>query len=269
MKPVVALSLVLLAVSMIPTASFAAEAFGIRHGVPCFQCSPDAVEAVHVVRAVAQTSVVVQVNIYDASGILKGNFTIADPGGSTVARQIAFTSTQALSSISLPSGLYSAVLFESTQTVDTFYEEITLGPGGITGILTGRGDLYGYATSGNPTHALTLFPEQVSGIPTGLTNFFVCNIPANDMATFLAIPGPAAGALAIAEAFTVDGQSVMNNYTTSSTFAQSLSQLSPGVTGGSLALFAPFSPVGQKISCVKWVRINVPGLTSTLGHYTY
>ena len=261
MKTAVAFSLLLVAVLIAPTASLAAEARGIRHAIPCFQCAPDAPESVHVVRSTLAVSVVVQVNIYDVNGIVIGNYIQADPAGTFLARQIVFTTTAALVANGLPLGLYAGVLFDASLVTNLWYEQIALGPGGISGILTGRGNLYNYFGAAG-AWALTLFPEG----STGLTNFFVCNNPANNMATFLGIPGPAPASQAVIQLVTVNGDLVVNNVPTQNLFARSLSQLSPGATGGSLFIFPPAPTL---IICVKFVRINVPGLVSTVGGYTY
>ena len=62
---------------------------------------------------------------------------------------------------------------------------------------------------------------------------------------------------------------VVNTFSSQNLFARTLSQLSPGATGGTLQVQAPTAPAGQVIACVKFVRINVPGLVSTVGGYTY
>ena len=266
MKTAVMFGLLLVAVLIAPTASFAVEALGIKHAIPCFQCAPDAPDSVHVARNTAPVSLIINVDIYDANGIKLGQFIIPDPAGTFFGRQVVFTTAQALAAASpsaLPNGLYAAVIFDSAVVANILYEGIGLGPGGITGVLTGRGNLYGYA---GVTRALTLFPESVGGTPTGLTNFFVCNNPANNMATFLGVAGPAPGAQGVAQLFTVAGDIVLNNYATQNLFARPLSALSPGASGGTLFLVSPGATV---MSCVKFVRVNVPGLVSTVGGYTY
>ncbi len=255
--------LLLVAILVLPTASVAVEAVGQRHGIPCFQCGPDAPESIHIARSTGAAAVVLQTNIYDANGILVGTFTIADPAGTFLTQQIVFTTTGALASASpapLPAGLYSAVLFASPLT-DIFYEQAAVNAGGVAGILTGRGDLYNYL---GVSRALTLYPEVSGGAPTGLVNFFVCNNPANNMATFLGIPSPAVGAQAVAQIFTPAGNMVFANFLTQSTFARPLVQLSAaGVSGGSLFISAPGA---TRMSCVKFVRI---GTTVSVGSYTY
>lgn len=264
MKAAVRFSLLLLAILIAPTASFAVEAQGIFHVIPCFQCAPDAPESVHVVRSTGAAPVVVQVNIYEQNGILVGTFIQADPAGTFQARQIAFNTSTALTSNGLPTALYAGVLFDASLLTQIFYEQIAIGPGGISGILTGRGNLYNYFTAAvGGAWALVLYPE----IGTGLTNFFVCNNPANQMAAFIGIPGPAAGAQGIAQLVTVNGDLVTNNFSTQSSFARTLVAISPsGASGGSLRLLPPGT---TRMACVKFVRINVPGLVSSVGGYTY
>ena len=261
MKAAVAFSLLLVVILAVPTAGLAVEAAGIRHWIPCFQCPPDIAQSVHVARSTGAAAIIIQVNIYDASGIILGSAIFPDAAGTFLARQIFFLTTDALTQTGLPSALYSAVLFNASNVTFVFYEQVGLNAQGVAGILTGRGDGYNYfTTGGGGVFALTLAPEG----GTGLTNFFVCNNPANQMATFLGIPGPAAGAQAAALLITTAWDLVTNNFGTVSTFARLLSQISPaGVSGGSLFINPPGA---TRMACVKFLRIAGFG---TVGGYTY
>jgi hypothetical protein len=251
--------------------SVAAEAVGIRHAIPCFLCPPDAVETVHVVRSTGAASVVVQVNIYDVNGIVVGNFIQADPAGTFQARQIAFLSSTALAANNLAAGLFAGVLFDASLATALFYEQIAIGPGGISGVLTGRGNLYNYFTAAvGGAWALVLYPEiGGGGALTGLVNFFVCNNPANNMATFLGVPGAAPGAQGVAQLVTVNGDLIVNNFATQNLFGRPLTAISPsGNQGGSLRLLPPGAGAAATvIACLKFVRIA--SLNSTVGNYTY
>lgn len=268
MKALIAIALLLVAILVSPTASLALEARGVRHAIPCFTCAPDVVEAWHLTRSTAGPAVVMQVNIYDVNGIQVGNFVTVDPAGTFFARLISFSSSQALtqaSPVALPVGLYSAILFDSAGVTEIFYEQIALNAVGSVGILTGRGTgpgaPYGYKTAAQGVFALTIAPE---GPPFGTSNFFVCNNPANDMATFLGVPGPAPGNQGVAEFVNNAGDLSLTNFAAQSTFARSLLQISPGgASGGSLALAPPGATI---MSCVRFLRIaGAP----TLGAYTY
>lgn len=270
MKAAVAFALLLVAVLLAPTATFASEAFGIRHAIPCFQCPPDAPESVHVVRSTGAGSVVVQVNVYDASGIVVGSFQQVDSAGTFQARQIAFKTSDALAANGLPAGLYAGILFDASLATSLFYEQIAIGPGGISGLLTGRGNLYNYFTAGQlGAWALVLYPETALGSPTGLINFFVCNNPANNMATFLGVPSVPPGAQGIAQLVTVAGDLIANNFPTQNLFGRLLTQITPaGASGGSLRLLPPGAgATATVIACVKFVRIA--SLNSSVGGYTY
>jgi hypothetical protein len=269
MKALTAIGLLLVAALMNPTASLALEARGIRHAIPCFMCAPDVVEAWHLTRSTSTATVIINANIYDASGIRVGNFVIVDQGGTFLARLISFPTSLALAQatpVPLPVALYSAVLFESTQATEIFYEQIGLNALGSVGILTGRGTgptavPYGYKTGAERVRALTIAPE---GPPFGTSNFFVCNNPANDMAAFLAVPALVLGSIGIAQFIDNNGNIAVSNFPTQSTFARSLLQLSPGgALGGSLELL----PIGGSVmSCVRFLRIaGAP----TLAAYTY
>jgi hypothetical protein len=261
MKVVAAFGLLLVAILAAPTASIASEAIGIAHTITCLQCAPDIVESLHVARSTGAASVVLQLNVYDANGIALGNFIKADPAGTFLAQQVAFTTSQVLSGAGLPAGLYAGILFDSSLLTNIFYEQIGLNASGVAGILTGRGNLYNYFTAAQGgSFALTLFPE--SG--TGLLNFLVCNNPANNMATFLGVPGPAPGAQATARLITAGGDQILNNFATQNLFARPLSAISPGgISGGSLFLLPPGA---TRMACVKFVRISGFG---TVGGYTY
>jgi hypothetical protein len=270
MKRAVALGLMLFAVLAAPTASVALEARGIRHAIPCFMCPPDATEGLHIVRSTGAAPVVVDVNIYDVNGIFVGAFIIADPAGTFQAQQIAFVSSTALTQNSLPAGLYAAILFDGSLATQLYYEEVALGPSGVTGILTGRGDLYNYFTAAQAgAWALVLYPEVAGGTLTGLSNVFVCNVPSNNMATFLGIPGAAPGAQGVAQLVTVTGDLVLNNFTVQNLFMRNLTAISPGGGGGgSLRLLPPGAgATATRIACVKILRIDSLN-SSTLG-YTY
>jgi hypothetical protein len=261
MNIVVAVGLLLMTILAAPTASLAAEAVGIRHTITCLMCAPDITESLHITRSTGAASVVVQVNVYDANGIVVGSFIQADPAGTFLAQQIAFTSSQVLASAGLPAGLYAGILFDASLTTNLFYEQVALNDAGVAGILTGRGNLYNYFTSAaGGIFALTLYPE----VGTGLLNFFVCNNPANNMATFLGVPGPAPGAQALSSLVTAGGNLVQNNFPTQNLFARPLSQISPaGPAGGSLFIFPPGATV---MACVKFIRITGNG---SVAGYTY
>lgn len=263
-----ALAFVLLLVTILvvaPTDVLAAEARGIRHTITCFMCPPDAVDSYHVARSTGAASVVLQVNIYDINGIVVGNFILADPGGTFLSQQVAFTSSQALQAAGQLPGLWTAILFDASLVTNIWYEQIAVNSQGVAGILTGRGNLYNYfnAAEGG-VWALTLVPEFVSGQVTGFVNVFVCNNPANNMATFLGLAGPAPGAQAVAQLITVAGNLVNNNFPTQNLFHRPLAQISPaGPAGGSLVILPPGA---TRMACVRFIRITGFG---TVGGYTY
>ena len=261
-----ALSLLLVTILAAPTGSPAFEVRGARHAIPCFQCLPDIAQSFHVVRSThATASVVLQVNIYDVNGIVLGSAVFVDIAGSFLAQQVAFTTTQALTQVGLPNGLYAAILFDASLGADLLYEQIALNAGGVAGILTGRGTGPGtapynyFSTAAGGAFALTLVPETQFNV----VNFFVCNNPANNMATFLGVPGPAAGAQGVAQLVTAAGNAIPNNFTTQNLFAKRLTDLTPdGAAGGSLFIFPPGSTI---IACVSFIRFNGGG---TVGGYT-
>ncbi len=266
MKLFSALGLLLVAILTVPTASLAFEARGVRHAIPCFQCAPDIPESFHVARSTAAPAVVLQTNIYDQNGIVLANAIFVDPAGTFLAQQIAFTTTQALTQAGLPAGLYSAVLFDASLVTNIFYEQIALNALGVVGILTGRGTgpgvvPYNYFTAAaGGAFALTLVPETQFNV----VNFFVCNNPANNMATFLGVPGPTAGAQGVAQLVTAAGTVLLNNFVTRNLFARRLTDLTPdGAAGGSLFLFPPDATI---MACVKFIRIDGDGTT---GGYTF
>ena len=265
-KVAVAFGLLLAAILMAPTASLAAEARGIRHTITCFQCPPDISQSVHIARSTLAASVVLQTDIYDVNGIRAGSFILADPAGTFLAQQIAFTTSDALTSAGLPNGLYAAILYDASLVTNIFYEQIGLNAAGVAGILTGRGNLYNYfSTAGGGVFALVLFPEITgTGASTGLTNVFVCNNPANNMATFLGVPGPGPGQQAVALLITAAGNQVINNFPTQNLFQRFVTQINPaGTSGGSLFINPPGATL---MACVKFVRIQGFG---TIGGYTY
>src|SRR5712691_8568932 len=165
MKVLSALGLLLVAILAAPTASLAFEVRGARQAIPCFQCSPDIVQSFHVVRSTASASVVLQINIYDVDGIGLGNAVFVDVAGTFLGQQVAFTTTQALTQVGLPNGLYAAVLFDASLGSVLLYEQIALNAGGVVGLLTGRGTGPGvtpynyFSTAAGGAFALTLFPE--------------------------------------------------------------------------------------------------------------
>jgi len=263
MKTLLAIGLLLVAGLATPTASPALEARGVRHAIPCFMCAPDIVESFHIARSTAPAAVVLQTNIYDTNGILLGNFILADPAGTFLARQVVFSSSQALTQAALPAGLYSAVLFDSLLVTNIFYEQVALNAAGVVGILTGRGTgpgaPYNYNTALTGVLSLTLAPDGV-----GITNFFVCNNPANNMAAFLGVPGPTPGQQGVAQFINTTRELVINNFATPNLFARPLSQISPGGTvGGSLNLIPPGATM---MSCVRFLRFTAG---ATVGGYTY
>ena len=265
-KVAVAFGLLLAAILMAPTASLAAEARGIRHTITCFQCPPDISQSVHIARSTLAASVVLQTDIYDVNGIRAGSFILADPAGTFLAQQIAFTTSDALTSAGLPNGLYAAILYDASLVTNIFYEQIGLNAAGVAGILTGRGNLYNYfSTAGGGVFALVLFPEITgTGASTGWTNVFVCNNPANNMATFLGVPGPGPGQQAVALLITAAGNQVINNFPTQNLFQRFVTQINPaGTSGGSLFINPPGATL---MACVKFVRIQGFG---TIGGYTY
>jgi hypothetical protein len=258
MKRTAVLALMLLAAFANPTASMALEARGVTHAIPCFMCPPDATETIHIVRSTGAASVVVTVNIYDVNGIAIGSFIQADPAGTFQAQQISFLSSTALAANGLPAGLYAGILFDGSLATQLYYEQVAIGPGGVTGILTGRGDLYNYFTAAQAgAWALVLYPEVVGGNVTGLSNVFVCNVPSNNMATFFGIPGAAPGAQAVAQLVTVGGNLVVNNFPVQNLFMRHLTDISPaGGAGGSLRLLPPGTgATATRIACVRILRI--------------
>jgi hypothetical protein len=265
MKTAVALSLLLLALIAVPTGSLAFEAEGIFHAIPCLQCGPDIIESLHIARSTGGASVVIQVDVYDENGIVRGSFIIPDPAGTFLARQIAFTTSQVLTQAGLPAGLYAGILFDASRATPIFYEQVGLNASGVAGVLTGRGNLYNYFRTGDGgVFALTLYPEIAGGGPTGLINFFVCNNPANNMATFIGIPGPAPGDQAVARLVTTLGDVNVNNFATKNIVARPLAQLSAaGVAGGSLFMLPPGNTF---MACVKFIRIAGDGIVAG---YTY
>ena len=265
MKGFMAVGLLLVALLAAPTASLAFEARGVRHAIVCLQC-PDIPQSFHVARSTAAPSVVLQTNIYDQNGIVLGNFIIADPAGTFLAQQIAFTTTQALTAAGLPTGLYSGILFDASLVTNIFYEQIALGPAGVVGVLTGRGTGPGivpynyFNAAAGGAFALTLVPETQFAV----VNVLVCNNPANNMATFLGVPGPAPGQQGVAQLITAGGNIVINNFPVQNTFSALVTAVSPGgQNGGSLFLLPPTTTI---IACVKLVRIGGDG---TVGGYTY
>jgi len=265
MKVFSALGLLLVAILAAPPASLAFEVRGARHAIPCFQCSPDIVQSFHVVRTTATASVVLQVNIYDVNGLVLGSAVFVDLAGTFLGQQVAFTTTQALTQTGLPNGLYAAILFDASLAADLFYEQIGLNAGGVAGILTGRGTGPGitpynyFSTAAGGVFALTLVPETQFNV----VNFFVCNNPANNMATFLGVPGPSPGQQGVAQLVTADGIVVLNTFVTQSLFARRVTDISPGgQNGGSLFLNPPGATI---MACVKFIRIGGDG---TVGGYT-
>jgi len=266
MKVFSALGLLLVAILAAPTASLAFEVRGARHAIPCFQCLPDIVQSFHVVRSTAAAaSVVLQVNIYDVNGIVLGNAVFVDIAGNFLSQQVAFTTAQALTQAGLPNGLYAAILFDASLVADLLYEQIALNAGGVAGILTGRGTGPGitpynyFSTAAGGVFALTLVPETQFNV----VNFFVCNNPANNMATFLGVPGPSPGQQGVAQLVTADGIVVLNTFVTQSLFARRVTDISPGgQNGGSLFLNPPGATI---MACVKFIRIGGDG---TVGGYT-
>jgi len=270
MKRTTALVLMLLAVLAVPTVSMALEARGITHAIPCFMCPPDAAETIHIVRSTGATAVVVTVNIYDVNGIAIGSFIQADPAGTFQAQQVSFLTSTALAANGLPAGLYAAILFDGSLATQLYYEQMAIGPNGITGILTGRGDLYNYFTAAQTgAWALVLYPELVGANVTGLSNVFVCNVPSNNMATFFGIPGAPPGSQGVAQLVTVGGNLVVNNFPVQNLFMRHLTDISPaGSAGGSLRLLPPGTGASAtRMACVKILRIAQLN-SSTLG-YTY
>jgi hypothetical protein len=261
MRVHVAVGVLLMAILAVPTAGLAVEAFGQRHWIPCVQCAPDVVESVHVARSTGAASITLQLNFYDTNGISSGAALFIDPAGTFLAQQIAFTTSAALAQAGLPSALWAGVLFNSSNVTNVFYEQIAINAQGVAGILTGRGDGYNYFSAAQGgVFALTLVPEG----NTGLSNFFTCNNPANNMATFLGITGPGVGAQAVASLITTGGNQVLNNFPTQNLFRRPVGQINAaGTAGGSLFLFPPTT---TKMACVK--AIVIQGLGTVVG-YTY
>jgi hypothetical protein len=257
MKAIAAFCLLVVTIFAVPTDSLAAEGRGVRQWIVCLQCSPDIDESLHIARSSSAAAIVLQLNVYDANGIFLGSAIFPDPAGTFLAQQVPFLTTQVLAQAALPAGLYAGVLFNASSGTQIFYEQLGINAQGIAGILTGRGDGYNYAGT---TLALTLYPEN----GTGLLNFFICNNPANNMATFLGIPGPAPGAQGIAQLITAAGDLSIANFPAQNLFQRSVTQLNPGgAAGGSLILGAPG---GTLIECVKTIRIQDFGIVAG---YTY
>ncbi len=261
MKSVVVLSVLLIALFMVPVVSQAQDGFGAVISLPVLT-APSGAGAITDNLVVTRTflpgiSLAMNLRIFDSNGLLQGTVPFVAPAGAVAGKIVVFLASAAISSVPLsPSNNFTGTLFTTPLTIVGLTQYmITNLANAVQMIGTGRGGIPGppiFGYSGTQA-ALAIIPET----GTGIKHVFYCDILDNNKAAQYGIGPVPPGTLH--NSFLIDAT---GGVVATQTFAHQAFLVAFGTainaavaSGGSMAL--TFNPGGARLAeCVHGTRIS-------------